>query len=733
MNYQIYKIILFWLIFLLLASSLEAQTYNSKIAFQSKRTGNWEIFLMNPDGTNPVNITNNSADNSQPAWSLDGKKIAFTTNRDGNFEIYTMNIDGTNLMRLTNNSSNDSEPDWSPDGTKIAFRSNRDGNDEIYVMNSDGTNQINLTNNPSIDGEPQWSPDGTKILFSSWREGPTYLFNMNPNGSNVQKIPGTLTWVGSAGWSPDGQKIGFSAWGNLYVMNADGSNRIILLSNPSTYSPLFGSFSPDGSKIVFFNDPSYQNLNFDIYVMNSNGTNIVNVTNNSSLNNQGATWSPILSTSSITLTGRLIRGLAYEPDVLWVIHSDYSVGNVVKISKINPNNGQILSESGSLSWNGRGITIGDGALWVADALSDVIRKVDKSNFNLLAFFNTPGSEPNGLAFDGNYLWLSDPWFQKIYKLNSSGSVLSSFNIPNYKRTGLEWLNNGLWTNTDDKIISFYDTEGIITSSKTLQNLTGNGTIYDIAIGSGKIFISNGEKIDIQNWELSHSNPNWYYTNTGVNHNILIPLNINPNINGSPLSNGDYIGVFYDSSGVLRCTGYSIWTGTGNIVVTAWGDDQTSGGVKEGFASGELIKWMIWRKSDAKTFRAYATYQSGGLFSNDSTFAVNGLSGLASLVGTTLVSVEANAKVIPDKYILYQNYPNPFNPSTTIKFALPERVKVNLSIYNLLGEKVAELINGELTAGYHEVEFRGLNFPSGVYFYRIKTDKFISTKKMVIAK
>src|SRR5215203_1605780 len=68
-------------------------------------------------------------------------KIAFSSSRDGNAEIYVMNSDGSNQINLTNNSADDSGPSFSSDGTKIAFNSNRDGNYEIYVMNSDGSNQ----------------------------------------------------------------------------------------------------------------------------------------------------------------------------------------------------------------------------------------------------------------------------------------------------------------------------------------------------------------------------------------------------------------------------------------------------------------------------------------------------------------------------------------------------------------------------------------------------------------
>ena len=88
----------------------------------------------------------------------DGTKIAFTSNRDGNYEIYVMDPDGTNQARLTDNSHDDYSPSWSPDGTKIAFQSNRDGNYEIYVMNADGSNQTRLTDNSKNDRSPSWGP-----------------------------------------------------------------------------------------------------------------------------------------------------------------------------------------------------------------------------------------------------------------------------------------------------------------------------------------------------------------------------------------------------------------------------------------------------------------------------------------------------------------------------------------------------------------------------------------------
>jgi dipeptidyl aminopeptidase/acylaminoacyl peptidase len=85
-----------------------------------------------------VRLTNNSEDDGRPFWSPDGQMIAFESYRDGNWEVYVMNADGSGEINLTKNSAYDYEPSWSPDGKKIVFISDRDGNFEIYVMNADG-------------------------------------------------------------------------------------------------------------------------------------------------------------------------------------------------------------------------------------------------------------------------------------------------------------------------------------------------------------------------------------------------------------------------------------------------------------------------------------------------------------------------------------------------------------------------------------------------------------------
>ena len=98
------------------------------------------------------------------------------------------------------------------------------------------------------------------------------------------------------------------------------------------------------------------------------------------------------------------------------------------------------------------------------------------------------------------------------------------------------------------------------------------------------------------------------------------------------------------------------------------------------------------------------------------------------------SDEVEVEVLPTQYELFQNYPNPFNPSTKIKFSLPEDSRVVINIYNMLGEKVMELVNSEFKAGYHQVQLnssRGL--ASGVYIYSIVANNFSAVKKMVLMK
>ena len=102
--------------------------------------------------------------------------------------------------------------------------------------------------------------------------------------------------------------------------------------------------------------------------------------------------------------------------------------------------------------------------------------------------------------------------------------------------------------------------------------------------------------------------------------------------------------------------------------------------------------------------------------------------------TTGTEGKGKQENIPEEYVLSQNYPNPFNPSTSIEFEIKEDGKIKLAVFNVLGEQVAELVNGEINAGTHKVDFNGVNLASGVYVYRLDAgNEFTETKKMMLMK
>ena len=283
----------------------------TKIAFNSDRDGNSEIYIMNADGSEQKNLTNNHADDSWHSWSFSEKKIAFTSKRDGNQEIYIMNADGSEQKNLTNNPAWDYYPFWSPDGKKIAFVSYRDGNQEIYVMNADGSEQKNLTNNPAYDSATSWSPDGKKIAFVSQRDGNYEIYVMNADGSQQKRLTNNPASDSFPIWSPflpletkenkqepleeklyEQTKIAFGSDrdGNeeIYVMNADGSEQKRLTNSPALdWAPFW---SPDGKKIAFH---SYTDGNIEIYVMNADGSEQKRLTSNPACD-FSPSWSPFL-------------------------------------------------------------------------------------------------------------------------------------------------------------------------------------------------------------------------------------------------------------------------------------------------------------------------------------------------------------------------------------------------------------------------------------------------------
>ena len=112
-----------------------------------------------------INLTNHPASDRNPAWSPDGSMIAFDTDRDGDWNIYVMNADGTNVRRVTSSRFRDRAPSWSPAGTSLVFQSNRNGSLDLYSIEVNTGFVIQLTDIPDDATEPSVSPDGSNVAF----------------------------------------------------------------------------------------------------------------------------------------------------------------------------------------------------------------------------------------------------------------------------------------------------------------------------------------------------------------------------------------------------------------------------------------------------------------------------------------------------------------------------------------------------------------------------------------
>lgn len=272
----------------------------SRIVFYRIVDSNPDIYRMNADGAEVVRLTDANAKDWQPALSPDRTRIAFSSNRDGGpgfglAEIYVMNADGSGQTRISNSPGEDTYPAWSPDGTKIAFVANRDGNLEIYVMNADGSSQARLTNNSLADNYPSWSPDGSKIAFTRAPEGAGFnpgsdwgeIWVMNADGTEQQR----LTSDADSGrfnqwprWSAGGTQIALVSMSNdgarsIQVINSDGTGRVAVFGGAG-WGLHEVDWSPDGQWFVFTYEKDF---NQNIWKVRIDGTGLTQLT----------TWSDI--------------------------------------------------------------------------------------------------------------------------------------------------------------------------------------------------------------------------------------------------------------------------------------------------------------------------------------------------------------------------------------------------------------------------------------------------------
>ncbi len=243
----------------------------------------------------------NGTSDSYPMFSNDRQKIIYGSDKNGPIQLYVMNADGSSIKQLTSTSKNEVSPNWSPDNKKIVFASERDGNSEIYIMNADGSEQKRLTNHWGDDSHPKFYDNGRRIVFNSarttkdsslaWNLQTHEIFTMNADGSDIKQITNFNSLCTYPSISPDGKKIvfryamaqpGFN-WdlttskrnSEVYTMNMDGTN-VVNISANSAYDG-WPCWTPDG-KIIFTSNRGGVPFKGQLYLINADGTGIRQLT-----------------------------------------------------------------------------------------------------------------------------------------------------------------------------------------------------------------------------------------------------------------------------------------------------------------------------------------------------------------------------------------------------------------------------------------------------------------------
>lgn len=282
------------------ASTVQVSPSLTDLAFKGTNPDHWnwgyELYVTDTNGNGLVQLTHQP---DEPAvggvsWSPNGEKLVFNGSLNDlrtTSNIYIIDADGSDLTQITDNEGvNNHSPLWTNDGTKIIFLRKKDSQYDIYSMNTDGSDLKNITKTPNISEIViSWAPDGSKIQYVVYEEDMYIYYTIDPDGSNKKLILKSGNDRYGFSWSPDGSKIAYSqifygsdenvpaevdSGTDIYVMNADGSNPVQLTHTEKIgFTNRVESWSPDGKYIVFSQYPWYTDA-ISIFTMNADGTEI---------------------------------------------------------------------------------------------------------------------------------------------------------------------------------------------------------------------------------------------------------------------------------------------------------------------------------------------------------------------------------------------------------------------------------------------------------------------------
>jgi hypothetical protein len=316
---------------------------------------------------------------------------------------------------------------------------------------------------------------------------------------------------------------------------------------------------------------------------------------------------------------------------------------------------------------------------------------------------TPGTWPSGLAWDGQYFWNCDHDSLMIYKLTTTGDVVSSFPIPDSAVSGggLEWDGNYLWLADEGAAILF-----------KIDTTTGLA-IEHFHLPSFGQSDPNGFGLAWDGQYLWHSE----YSDSAMIYKL------NP-------QNGQVVSSFVPPKSLILGITWADGFLYGVSIEFA-----LSGGILYKFepSSGVVLDSAFWEVP-----YPLGLVWDGQYFQNVSSKIFYGGNQRIYQVSNPITSIDNNSINKPSSIVLMQNYPNPFNPTTTISYRLLTTSDVDLSIFNNLGQKVKTLVKTKQSAGIYQFKWNGtsdesLEVSCGIYLYRLRANSFIKTRKMILLK
>lgn len=276
----------------------EARTYRGTLVFQSDRSGDWDIYRIDADGSDLMRLTDDPAADQNPSWSPDGRAIAFSSERTGAGDIYVMDADGGNVRQLTDHPEYEGAPRFAPDGRSLVFEGERDGRAEIYRVDLETRSVRRVTQSVQRKLGPAYSPDGQRLAFM---EKSLIRWHVSVRDERTGSKEAVTGGGGACRpvWSPDGRLLAFVSTrdadkADLWFREMTGERagnawRVPTRPNAHNYDP---AFSPDGASLAMASTiVRGENEQWDIFVMDLNGRGLVALTGDEG-NERFPDWRP---------------------------------------------------------------------------------------------------------------------------------------------------------------------------------------------------------------------------------------------------------------------------------------------------------------------------------------------------------------------------------------------------------------------------------------------------------